>query len=77
MRRVLANLEYERADDGYAVAGNFVLYEHAVQATHSLRIWAGRVTYGLRRTEAGLRMHRKVVELVNAGDALPSLAFLI
>lgn len=78
MRRVLSNLEVlERAGDDYVVAANFVLYEHAVQATHSLRVWAGRVTYGLRRTEAGLRMSRKVVELVNAADALPSLAFII
>lgn len=77
MRRVISNLEIERADDGYAVAGNFVLYEHAVQAAPSLRIWAGRVTYGLRRRDAGLCMYRKVVELVNADGPLPSLAFLI
>ncbi|HZD26436.1 MAG TPA: aromatic-ring-hydroxylating dioxygenase subunit beta [Alphaproteobacteria bacterium] len=77
MRRVISNLEIERLEDGYAAAGNFVLYEHAVQANNSLRIWAGRVTYGLRHGEDGLRMYRKVVELVNAGGPLPSLAFLI
>jgi 3-phenylpropionate/cinnamic acid dioxygenase small subunit len=77
MRRLLSNLEYEREGDGYRVAGNFVLYEHAVQAGNRLRIWSGRVTYGVRRREGELRMRRKVVELVNAADALPSLAFLI
>ena len=78
MRRVVANLEVlERTEDGYVAAANFVLHEHAVQATHSLRTWAGRTTYGLRRTPEGLRLSRKTVELVNAGDALPSLAFLI
>jgi 3-phenylpropionate/cinnamic acid dioxygenase small subunit len=78
MRRVISNLEVlERSDDGYVVGANFVLYEHAVQATHNVRVWAGRVTYGLRRTDDGLRMSRKVVELVNAADALPSLAFII
>lgn len=77
MRRVISNIEIERAEDGYRVAGNFVLHEHAVQATHTLRIWAGRVTYGLRRGEDELRMHRKTVELVNSSGALPSLAFLI
>ena len=77
MRRLLSNLEFEREDDGYQVAGNFVLYEHAVQSNNSLRIWAGRVVYGLRPTENGLRMRRKIVELVNGAHALPSLAFLI
>jgi 3-phenylpropionate/cinnamic acid dioxygenase small subunit len=78
MRRLLSNIEVlERDDDGYAVAANFVLYEHSVQATHELRVWAGRITYGLRRTGDGLRMKRKVVELVNSTDALPTLAFII
>lgn len=78
MRRIVSNLEVlERTADGYVAAANFVLYEHAVQATHTLRTWAGRTTYGLRRTAGGLRLSRKVVELVNAGEALPSLAFII
>ena len=77
MRRVLGNLEIDRTDDGYVVGANFVLYEHAVQAHHGLRIWSGRVTYGLSRENDGLRMHRKVVELVNSTDAIPSLAFII
>lgn len=78
MRRVISNIEVlERTQDGYVVGANFVLYEHAVQATHNVRTWAGRVTYGLRRTDEGLRLSRKVVELVNASEALPSLAFII
>ena len=77
MRRLLSNMEYATEGEGYAVTANFVLYEHAVQANNRLRIWAGRVTYGICRTDAGLRMHRKVVELVNGKDAMPSLAFLI
>lgn len=78
MRRLISNLEIlERCEDGYVVGANFVLYEHSVQATHTVRVWAGRVTYGLRRTEDGLRMARKVVELVNSTEALPTLAFII
>lgn len=78
MRRMISNLELmARTDDGYVVAANFVLYEHSVQATNEIRTWAGRVTYGLRRTDAGLRMNRKVVELINSTDALPTLAFII
>jgi benzoate/toluate 1,2-dioxygenase beta subunit len=78
MRRVISNLEVlDHRDGEYAAAANFVLYEHAIQATHNLRIWAGRVSYSLRRTPNGLRMSRKVVELVNSTQALPSLAFII
>lgn len=78
MRRIISNIELlQRTDDGYVVAGNFVLYEHSVQATNEIRTWAGRITYGLRRTEHGLRMNRKVVELINSTDALPTLAFII
>jgi 3-phenylpropionate/cinnamic acid dioxygenase small subunit len=77
MRRVISNIEIARTTDGYEVGGNFVLYEHAVQATHNLRIWAGRVSYGLCRTPSGLLINRKVVELVNSTEALSSLAFLI
>jgi len=78
MRRVLGNLEVlERTADGYSVAANFVLHEFSAQAVREVRQWAGRVTYGLRRTPDGLRMHRKVVELVNATEALPTLAFII
>ena len=77
MRRLLSNLEFGRRENDYTVAANFVLYEHAVQANHQLRVWAGRVSYVIRRSDSGLRMRAKVVELVNATDALPSLAFLI
>lgn len=78
MRRMISNLEImEQSGPDYVVAGNFVLYEHAVQATHDVRVWAGRVTYGLRRTDTGFKMSRKVIELVNSTEALPSLAFII
>jgi benzoate/toluate 1,2-dioxygenase subunit beta len=77
MRRLLSNIEATKHGSSYQVAANFVLYEHAVQATHSLRIWAGRVTYGIRRSTEGLRMHSKIVELVNSTESLPSMAFII
>lgn len=77
MRRVISNLEFERTEIGYKATCNFVLYEHAVQANHSLRIWPGRATYGLSRTPEGLRMHSKIVELVNSTGALPTLAFIL
>jgi benzoate/toluate 1,2-dioxygenase beta subunit len=78
MRRVLSNVEF-LADDGATieVAANFVLHELSAQASNELRVWAGRATYDLRRSEDGFRIRRKVVELVNATRPLPTMAFLL
>ncbi len=65
-------------DDGTITAGsNFVLYELSAQATNELRIWAGRATHRIRRIDGGLRIAAKTVELVNASQPLPTLAFLL
>lgn len=78
MRRVVSNIEIVSAEDGeFEVGSNFVLYEHAVQATGHLRLWAGRTSYRLRRTPDGLRMAAKKVELVNSTSPLPNLPFII
>ena len=86
MRRVVSNIEILSADgdgdgdgngDEFEVGSNFVLYEHAVQATGHLRLWAGRATHRLRRTPDGLRMAAKKVELVNSTSPLPNLPFII
>lgn len=83
MRRVLSNIELLEVDpDGahVGVGANFVLHELSVQATNDLRLWAGRCTHRLRRDAAGgdgWRIEVKTVELVNAGQPLPNLAFLL
>lgn len=79
MRRVLSNLEIlELTPNGELVTGcNFVLYELSAQATNQLRIWAGRATHRLRRVDGNLRIAAKTVELVNASQPLPTLAFLL
>jgi 3-phenylpropionate/cinnamic acid dioxygenase small subunit len=78
MRRLISNLELlERTESEYRVAGNFALYELSAQATREVRLWAGRTTWHLRRTQQGLRLCRKVVELVNASEPQPTLAFII
>ena len=78
MRRVISNIEVLDVEGPeYEVGSNFVLYELAVQSTHALRIWAGRSVHRLRRTEHGLRIAAKRVELVNSNDSLPNLTFLI
>lgn len=82
MRRVLGNLEILGAGDDPSgglldVGSNFVLYELSAQASNEIRIWAGRTTHTLRRTDDGFLIRRKVVELVNASRPLPTLAFLL
>lgn len=41
------------------------------------RVWAADLTYRLVRTPAGLKIASKVVRLINAGDALAGLSYLL
>ena len=78
MRRLVSNIEIAPADNGELVAGsNFALAELAMQARRELHWWAGRTTHRLRRVGGELRMCGKKVVLVNAGEPLPNLSFLI
>lgn len=86
MRRVVSNIELlDVGADHVETGSNFVLYELSVQATGELRIWAGRATHTLHPVDGptqgpaggGFVMSRKVVELVNASQPLPNLAFLL
>jgi len=77
MRRLVSNIEVEPIDGGYVVGSNFLLVELSVQAKHETHLWAGRVTHRLRRVAGELRMSEKKVVLVDAGEPLPNLSFLI
>ncbi len=87
MRRIISNIQIlavhpggdsdGNSGDEYDVGSNFVLYEHAVQATNDMRIWVGRTTHRLRRTDDGLRIARKKIDLVNSSSALPNMSFII
>jgi len=78
MRRLLANIQPRRiSETEYHVGSNFALFEMQMQSTERVVIWAGRVEHKLRRSESGLRMFFKKVVLVNGGEPIPSLAFLI
>ncbi len=78
MRRLISNIEVERAGDGDLVVGsNFILAELSIQAKHEMHWWAGRTTHRLRRVDGELKMSRKTVVLINAAEPLPNLAFLI
>ena len=78
MRRVISNVEIASGADGEIVVGsNFLLGELALQAKPEMHWWIGRTTHTLRRVDTALRMARKKVVLVNAGEPLPNLTFLI
>jgi 3-phenylpropionate/cinnamic acid dioxygenase small subunit len=78
MRRLIANIEITKADNGELVAeSNFMLGELAVQAKHEMHWWVGRMTHRLRRVDGALKMCAKKVVLVNAAEPLPNLTFLL
>lgn len=76
--RSITNIEVLAVDgDEYLLAATQVVHELAVQASPTLRVWPGRVTYRLRRVDGALRMAAKTVELVTAGEPQPNLTFLL
>lgn len=78
MSRVISPVELEAEEgDEYRVGVNFNLVEMAIQSTHDMHIWAGRITYQLRREGGDLKMARKKVVLVNGNEPIPNISFLI
>ncbi len=74
LRRLISNIERSEADGAIEVGANFIVYE---SRERGVTLWGGRVLYGLRRTEDGLRMARKTVLLANNDQPLTTMAFLI
>ncbi|MDB5451525.1 MAG: hypothetical protein JWO33_103 [Caulobacteraceae bacterium] len=74
LRRVISNLEIVSVDETIEVEANFILVEsrRGVMVT-----WAGRTEYSLKPSGDSFLMTRKKVVLVNSGEAIPNLAFLI
>jgi len=78
MRRVISPIELEAEEGGeYRVGVNFNLTEMAIQSTHDMHIWAGRITYQLRREDSALKMASKTVALVNGDEPIANISFLI
>lgn len=75
LRRLVTNIEILGTDGrDTEVGANFVAYE---ARERGVTTWAGRVTYRLRRTDDGLALAYKKVDLVDNEYALPSMSFLI
>jgi benzoate/toluate 1,2-dioxygenase beta subunit len=80
MRRVISNMIARQGGEepeSYEVESNFILLELAIQSTHNMNMWAGRTYHNLRREPKGLRIHSKRIMLVNSGEPIPNIAFLI
>ena len=76
LRRTVSNFEIvsEAPQAGtVTVASNFILAEYRFAMT----LWAGRYLHTIRATDSGLRLVGKTVHLVNAGDPIPTMSFLI
>lgn len=74
MRRVVSNSEVVSDDgDTVTIESNFALFEYRIRQ----RFWAGRVSHTIRRSPDGPRLVRKIVDLIDAGGPVETLAFLI
>lgn len=78
LRRVVSNSEVidvqtDAGGDIVTVESNFALFEYRIRQ----RFWAGRVTHTVRRSPDGLWLVRKIVNLIDAGGPVETLAFLI
>lgn len=76
MRRTLSNSEVvDSSADTITVESNFALFEYRFRQ----RFWAGRVTHVVRRSTSSsdLWLVAKIVNLIDAGGAVDTLAFLI
>ncbi|WP_166903398.1 aromatic-ring-hydroxylating dioxygenase subunit beta [Mycobacterium sp. DL440] len=74
LRRMLSNSEVIEDDrDIITIESNFALFEYRIRQ----RFWAGRVTHTVRRSPDGPWLIRKIVNLIDAGGPVETLAFLI
>jgi 3-phenylpropionate/cinnamic acid dioxygenase small subunit len=72
---LISNVEILAEDaSGTHTSATFLVME---SRSRGLTSWAGRVEHTLVRHDGRLLMSRKVVRLVNADRALPTMAFLI
>jgi 3-phenylpropionate/cinnamic acid dioxygenase small subunit len=74
MRRVISNVEIERAGEEATVDSNFILVQTRGANQYT---WCGRSTYKLREQDGAIKIVHKKVLLVNSEQEMPVLQFLI
>ena len=73
-RRLIANVEFQAADGGYAVQSNFLLAELRRSRQD---LFAGRTIHTLRPAGDGFRIALKKVLLLNNDEPIDNLTFLV
>jgi 3-phenylpropionate/cinnamic acid dioxygenase small subunit len=74
MRRVISNVEVERAGEETTVASNFILIQARGASQYT---WCGQSTHKLREQDGSIKIAHKKVLLVNSEQEMPVLQFLI
>jgi 3-phenylpropionate/cinnamic acid dioxygenase small subunit len=74
MRRVVSNIEIERAGDKTTVGSNFLLVQARGASQYT---WCGRSIHKLREQDGGIKIAHKKVLLINSEQEMPVLQFLI
>ncbi|MDH7795181.1 MULTISPECIES: aromatic-ring-hydroxylating dioxygenase subunit beta [unclassified Beijerinckia] len=74
MRRIVSNIEVDTGSDGIEVRSNFML---GIARTAEQQVWIGQSVHRLRPEGDGFRILRKTVFLINSGQEIPLLQFLI
>jgi len=79
MRRVVANIEIEKIEDGvFHVYTNTILYEERTQtASGEAVVWPARMEYKLRNKGGDIKMFQKKVMLLNSEGPIRGLGFII
>lgn len=74
MRRLISNVEIERAGEETTVGSNFILIQARGSSQYT---WCGRSIHKLREQDGGIKIANKKVLLVNSEQEMPVLQFLI
>lgn len=74
LRRIVGNVEVSLDGDMIVAESNFILMESRRGA---IVTWAGRTIHRLVRVDGDFRITEKKVLLINRGEAINNLAFLI
>jgi len=74
MRRLISNVEVERAGEEATVGSNFILIQARGASQYT---WCGRSIHKVREQDGGIKIAHKKVLLVNSEQEMPVLQFLI
>lgn len=71
--RAVSNVLVSESDEGIRAFSSLIAAEFRRRTT----LWAGEVEHSLRRVGDSYEIRRKTIRLVNAGDNIPALGFIL